>query len=99
MIGILGGTFDPIHRGHLHIATQISAQLGLQQMQLMPCALPVHRDQPHASPEQRCAMIELAIEGHAELALNTIELERKGPYYSVDSLREMRRATGASLAL
>lgn len=99
MIGILGGTFDPIHRGHLHIATRISAQLGLQQLQLMPCALPVHRDQPHASPEHRCAMIGLAIEGYAELALNTIELERKGPSYSVDSLREIRRATDASLAL
>ena len=99
MIGILGGTFDPIHRGHLHIATRVSAQLGLLQLQLMPCALPVHRDQPHASPEHRCAMISLAIEGYSDLALNTLELERKGPSYSVDSLREIRRSTDASLAL
>ncbi|MCP4335343.1 MAG: nicotinate-nucleotide adenylyltransferase [Gammaproteobacteria bacterium] len=99
MIGILGGTFDPIHRGHLHIATRVSAQLDLQQLQLMPCALPVHRDQPHASPEHRCAMIGLAIEGDSILALNTLELDRKGPSYSVDSLREIRHTTDASLAL
>ncbi len=99
MIGILGGTFDPIHRGHLQIATRVSAQLGLQQLQLMPCALPVHRDQPHASPGHRCAMIGLAIEGNANLVLNTLELERKGPSYSVDSLREIRRKTDASQAL
>jgi nicotinate-nucleotide adenylyltransferase len=99
MIGILGGTFDPIHRGHLQIATRVLAQLGLQQMQLMPCALPVHRDRPHASPEHRCAMIRLAIEGHAGLDLNALELERKGPSYSVDSLREIRRETDAGLVL
>jgi len=99
MIGILGGTFDPIHRGHLQIATRVLAQLGLQQLQLMPCALPVHRDQPHASPEHRCAMIHLAIEGNADLFLNTLELERDGPSYSVDSLQQIRRKTDASLAL
>jgi nicotinate-nucleotide adenylyltransferase len=99
MIGILGGTFDPIHRGHLHIATRVLAQLGLQQLQLMPCALPVHRDQPHASPEHRCAMIRLAIAANADLVLNTLELERKGPSYSLDSLREIRRTTDDSLAL
>ncbi len=99
MIGILGGTFDPIHRGHLQIATRVLALAGLQQLQLMPCALPVHRDQPHASPEHRCAMIRLAIEGIAGLVLNNIELERSGPSYSVDSLREIRRNSDASLAL
>jgi nicotinate-nucleotide adenylyltransferase len=99
MIGILGGTFDPVHRGHLHIATRVSAQLGLQQLQLMPCALPVHRGRPHASPEHRCAMIRLAIEGYSGLALNTLELERDGPSYSVDSLREIRCTTAANLAL
>jgi len=99
MIGILGGTFDPIHLGHLHIATRVFAQLGLQQLQLMPCALPVHRDQPHASAEHRCAMISLAIDGQAAFVLNTLELERKGPSYSVDSLRRIRQQTDASLVL
>ena len=99
MIGILGGTFDPVHRGHLQIASRVLTDLGLQQVQLMPCALPVHRDLPHASAEHRCAMIRLAIEGVSGLVLNTIELDRSGPSYSVDSLREIRRDTEAALLL
>jgi len=91
MIGILGGTFDPIHLGHLHIASQVMARLGLQQLQFMPCAQPVHRDGPHASAAQRCSMIELAIDDQPEFVLNTLEVERSGPSYSIDSLREIWR--------
>jgi nicotinate-nucleotide adenylyltransferase len=91
MIGILGGTFDPIHLGHLHIASQVMTRLGLQQLQFMPCAQPVHRDGPRASAAQRCSMIELAIEEQPAFVLNTLEVERGGPSYSIDSLREIRR--------
>jgi nicotinate-nucleotide adenylyltransferase len=91
MIGILGGTFDPIHLGHLHIASQVMARLGLQQLQFMPCAQPVHRDGPHASAAQRCSMIELAIDDQPEFVLNSLEVERGGPSYSIDSLREIWR--------
>lgn len=89
MIGVLGGTFDPIHNGHLHIAKQVVARLDLEQLQLMPCAIPVHRDQPHATAADRCAMIELAIAEESALLLNRLELERDEPSYSVDSLREI----------
>ena len=99
MIGILGGTFDPIHNGHLHIATQVRSRLGLDQLQFMPCALPVHRDRPHASAQQRCAMIELAIAGAAGFVLNTLEIDREGPSYMVDSLREIRADSDAQIAL
>ena len=91
MIGILGGTFDPIHLGHLHIASQVTTRLGLQQLQFMPCAQPVHRDGPCASAAQRCCMIELAIEEQPAFVLNTLEVQRGGPSYSIDSLREIRR--------
>jgi nicotinate-nucleotide adenylyltransferase len=91
MIGILGGTFDPIHLGHLHIASQVMARLGLQQLQFMPCAQPVHRDRPRASAAQRCCMIELAIEEQPAFVLNALELQRGGPSYSIDSLRDIRR--------
>ena len=91
MIGILGGTFDPIHIGHLHIASQVTTRLGLQQLQFMPCAQPVHRDRPHASAAQRCCMIELAIDDQPAFVLNTLEVERGGPSYSIDSVREIRR--------
>jgi len=99
MIGILGGTFDPIHEGHFHIATQVLTRLGLEQVQFMPCALPVHRDEPHASTTDRCAMIELMIADETAFALNTLELDRSGPSYTLDSLREIRRQTDATLVL
>ena len=99
MIGILGGTFDPVHEGHFHIATQVLFRLDLEQVQFMPCALPVHRDEPHASATDRCAMIELMIADQAAFALNTLELDRSGPSYMIDSLREIRRQSDASLVL
>ena len=99
MIGILGGTFDPIHLGHLHIASQVASRLRLQQLQFMPCALPVHRDRPLRQCRQRCEMIELAIAERPEFGLNALELQRDGPSYSVDSLREISRRSEQSLVL
>jgi nicotinate-nucleotide adenylyltransferase len=99
MIGILGGTFDPIHLGHLHIASQVVSRLKLQQLQFMPCGLPVHRDKPRASAKQRCKMIELAIAEQPEFVLNALELQRDGPSYSVDSLREISCRNEQSLVL
>lgn len=99
LTGILGGTFDPVHLGHLHLARQVYSQLGLQQLQFMPCSIPVHRQQPRASASQRCAMLELAIESQPGFELNPLELERGGPSYSIDSLRLIRRDTDATLVL
>lgn len=99
MIGILGGTFDPIHNGHLQIATQALGRLQLQQVQFMPSALPVHRDQPQATAQQRCDMIEAVMAEHPEFILNTLEIERDGPSYMIDSLREIRRSSAATLLL
>ncbi len=90
MIGILGGTFDPIHNGHLHIASQVHRRLELEQVQFMPCAQPVHRDRPRASARQRCRMINLALEQNPEFVLNPVEIDREGPSFTVDSLREIR---------
>lgn len=99
MIGILGGTFDPIHIGHLHIATEAAARLRLEQVQFMPCALPVHRDQPHATAQQRCDMIQQVLAEHQGFTLNTLEVERDGPSYMVDSLREISRRSAEPLLL
>ena len=90
MLGILGGTFDPIHLGHTHIATQVLQRLDLDQLQFMPCALPVHRGSPHASAAQRCEMIELALQGKPRLTLNRLELERAEPSYTIDSLHRLQ---------
>ncbi len=99
MIGILGGTFDPIHLGHLHIANQVSRQLNLDQVQFMPCAQPVHRGAPQGSAKHRCDMIELAIEGDSKFSLSRVEVDRDGPSYSVDSLRIIQQQSGARLAI
>ena len=99
MIGILGGTFDPIHNGHVHIAAQLVGRLKLEQLQFMPCALPVHRDLPRVSALHRCAMIDLVIAEQQAFSLNTLEVDRNGPSYSVDSLREIRRQGDSIMVL
>lgn len=99
MIGILGGTFDPVHNGHVHIARQLVSRLGLEQLQFMPCALPVHRSLPRASALHRRAMLELVIADQPAFSLNTLEIDRDGPSYSVDSLREICRQSDSVLTL
>ena len=99
MIGILGGTFDPVHNGHLHIAREALRRLRLDHVQFMPCALPVHRGTPGASARQRCEMLELALADEPRMVLNRLEIDRGGPSYTVDSLREIARHSGARLVL
>lgn len=90
MIGILGGTFDPIHSGHIEIAEQVETKLALSEVHLLPCAIPVHRDMPQVSDAQRVKMIELAITGKSKFRLNRLELERGGHSYMVETLRQVR---------
>lgn len=90
LIGLLGGTFDPVHYGHLRPAQQLKQQLGFDEVRLLPCYRPVHRDTPTASAEQRTRMLELALEEFPELRLDTRELERDEPSYSLHTLRELR---------
>lgn len=99
MIAILGGTFDPIHKGHLHIASRILELIPVEQVQFMPCRVPVHRAQPVASAEQRCAMVELAIAGNDRFVINRMEIERDTPSFTVDSLRELHRNGYSEIAL
>ena len=99
MIAILGGTFDPIHLGHIHIASRVLDQLPVEQVQFMPCAQPVHRESPRASAEQRCNMIALEIADQPRFALNRIEIDRDGPSYSVDSLHDLHGQGHSRLAL
>ena len=99
MIGILGGTFDPIHSGHLLVAAAVRRRLGLDEVRFVPCAEPVHRGAPRATAAQRAAMIELAIASHPALRLDSLELDRGGASYTVDTLRALRAALAAPLLL
>lgn len=89
-IGVFGGTFDPIHFGHLRPALELSEQLSLQRMLLVPCSVPPHRPQPQASVEQRLAMLQRAVEGEPALQIDERELRRSGPSYMVDTLVSLR---------
>lgn len=89
-IGILGGTFDPIHFGHLAIAEDARVALGLEQVLIIPAAQqPFKRDQRVSSGGQRMAMVELACAGNMALVPSTIELARAGVSYTVTTLEEL----------
>lgn len=87
-IGLLGGTFDPIHNGHLRMALELYESLDLAKVHIIPCFKPVHRKLPVASPEQRLAMVEWAIKSEPALFADAREIKRHGPSYTIDSLIE-----------
>ncbi len=97
MLVVLGGTFDPVHLGHISIATQVREQLDVATVQLMPCAQPVHRHPTNAQASDRLAMLELAVAGHVGLQVNGLELQRGGQSYTVDTLRLLREQTDDTL--
>ena len=84
--GVLGGTFDPIHVGHLDVARAAAAALTLDRVQLMPSNLPPHRTAPQASARDRLAMVELAAEGDPKLVASDLELHADGPSYTTTTL-------------
>lgn len=89
--GILGGSFDPVHHGHLIAAGRAAEALGLGTIFFVPCARqPLKPQDPVASPKDRAAMLRLAIEGEPRFTLDTEELERPAPSYTVDTLRAIR---------
>lgn len=89
--GILGGTFDPIHTGHLILAQEVLWRLGLDEVWFIPTGFPwMKRGEPITAPEHRRAMVELAIAGNPAFQLSTIEMDRPGETYTVDTLDALR---------
>lgn len=89
-VGILGGTFDPIHLGHLAIAAQVRTALQLDRVLFVPAAMPPHKlDQRITPAADRAAMVKLAIAGNPLFSMCEIELDRPGPSYTVDTLTEL----------
>lgn len=89
MIGIFGGTFDPVHFGHIKPALDVMDSLSLTQLRFIPCSVPAHRDSPIASVEQRLMMLRAAIDGYADCVIDERELNRKGVSYMVDTLQSL----------
>ena len=91
-VGILGGTFNPVHRGHLLMAEGVCRALGLERVLWIPAKLPPHKlVEGNIPAEDRCRMVELAIGGMPQFQLSRIELDRAGPSYTVETLRQLRR--------
>lgn len=94
MICILGGTFDPVHFGHLRPALDVQQALGIACVHLLPCRLPPHRAVPLATAEQRLELLQLAVADEPALEIDERELHRDGPSYMVDTLESLRAEKG-----
>ena len=93
-IGVLGGTFDPVHNGHLRVALEMRNVLSLSEVRLVPVGQPAHRSQPIASGSVRCSMLQSAVDGVPGLSVDSRELEREGPSFTVDTLAGLREELG-----
>ena len=90
MIGILGGTFDPIHYGHLRAALELKELFELDYVRLIPCAKPVHRNSPMATAVQRLEMLQIATQNQTDLIVDAQELQREGGSFTFDTLTTLR---------
>jgi len=99
MIGVFGGTFDPIHFGHLRPALDILQDLSLQEIRFVPLRVAVHRTQPEATAAQRLAMLRRAVAGQPGFVVDERELARGGGSYSYDTLASLRDELGPGLPI
>jgi nicotinate-nucleotide adenylyltransferase len=91
-VGVFGGTFDPVHTGHLILAEQAREQGRLDEVWFVPAPRPPHKDEPDLTRfEQRVEMLALALAGNPAFRIDELEKERSGPSYTVDTLAELRR--------
>lgn len=99
-LGLFGGTFDPIHFGHLRLATELAEAFKLEQVIFLPAGLPYHRGrEAHATAEQRLTMVKLATQRDVRFDVDDRELRRSGPTYTYDTLAEIRAERGPDVPL
>ena len=89
-IGILGGTFDPVHNGHLRLAIECLERLALAEVHLVPLHAPPHRPAPRTAPEHRLSMLRIAAGSVGNLKVDDCELQRKGISYTIDTVSKLR---------
>ncbi|MDU5678020.1 MAG: nicotinate-nucleotide adenylyltransferase, partial [Pseudomonas aeruginosa] len=94
-IGLFGGTFDPVHIGHMRSAVEMAEQFALDELRLLPNARPPHRETPQVSAAQRLAMVERAVAGVERLTVDPRELQRDKPSYTIDTLESVRAELAA----
>lgn len=99
LVGILGGTFNPIHYGHLRMAQELANGLGMDEVRFIPSANPPHKDSVTVSAEHRAAMVQLAIADNPLFTLDKRELEREGASYTIDTLISLREELGNDTSL
>ena len=99
-IALFGGTFDPVHYGHLGLARAAFTQLELQKLQLLPAGNPYQKGRlPFAAGEHRVNMLRLAFQADADMVVDEREIRRKGPTYTIDTLMELRAVYGEAASL
>lgn len=98
-VGVLGGTFNPVHLGHLRGALDCLDLLGLSSIRLMPASLPPLKATPGVSAAHRARMLDLAVEGIEGLSVDRRELDREGLSFTVDTLSELRQELGAEVVI
>ncbi len=98
-IGVLGGTFDPIHFGHLRLAEEMAEAIGLGEVRFIPAGQPPHRAAPHAAAPHRLAMVRRAVAGNPYFAVDAREVDSPRPSYTVDTLTALRAELGSKQPL
>lgn len=93
-IGILGGTFDPVHHGHLRLAIECYERMALAEVRLVPLYTPPHRRPPHATPEHRLAMLRIAVGDSDKIKVDECEIQRQGTSYTIDTVSALRGRLG-----
>lgn len=99
LVGILGGTFNPIHYGHLRMAQELADALTMDEVKFIPSANPPHKDDVTISAEHRAAMVQAAISDNPLFTLDELELNRNGASYTIDTLISLRESLGKGTAL
>ena len=89
MIGIFGGTFDPVHYGHIKPVLSVKQDLNLSQLRFIPNRIPPHRESPWLNVEQRLSLLKIALKDYADVVIDERELNRDGPSFMVDTLKSL----------